>query len=369
MKSLQALLPILSLFFTAVPSMATAPVRTVAWNGHKGAATFTFDDGCKSQVTHVLPALASRGILATFNVSDNADFVTNQSKWIAAAQKGNEITNHTADHTDLSKLSDSASVANQVIDQAKLLRSLDPSMESVTLAYPFCNTNALVDRITNREAIIGRTCGGAAQFSWSSQPSNWMRMTSHMVSDDLSYADALVGLDNAKNNGSWFVTLNHGVGGDWLSVSPDQVAAMFDRAIANDLWIDTYQRVASYWRASFTMDTVQAVSTSSGWVMKWTNPHARMPKQVLMRIELDKSFFTEPVSVFQKGVEIPPEADGTYGVEFMILELEIRRKTTSIPAVEPPSSKTYKAISIGIQPKASTVWFDLSGRLVERGEE
>lgn len=365
MKSLPLFLSILSLLFIAIPTSATAPVRTLAWNGHQGAVTFTFDDACRSQVTHVLPEMDSRGILATFNVSNNADFIANQSQWIAAAQKGNEITNHTSDHVDLSKLSDSASVANQVIDQAKVLRNMDPSMESVTLAYPYCNTNAMVDRITNREAIIGRTCGGTALFSWPNQPSNWMRMTSHIVSDDLSYTNALKGLDDAKSNNSWFVTLNHGVGGDWLSVSTEKVADMFDRAITNDLWIDTYQRVASYWRASFTMDTVQAVSTSAGWTMKWTSPHARMPKQVLLRIELDKTFFAEPVRVFQKGKEISPEVDGTYNVEFMDLELEFR-KTSAIPEDEPPPANVYNAISKGILPLASPVLFDLSGRRVER---
>jgi len=363
MKHLRLFKPILSLLLTVIPSMATAPVRTLAWNGHQGAVTFTFDDACRSQVAHVLSAIDSRGIAATFNVSDNADFVDNQSQWIAAAQKGNEITNHTSDHVDLSKLSDSASIADQIIDQAKWLRSLDPSMESVTFAYPYCNTNAMVDRITNREAIIGRTCGGTALFSWSKQPTNWMRMTSHIVSDDLSYANALKGLDNAKNDHSWFVTLNHGVGGDWLSVSPEKVTDMFDRALANDLWIDTYQRVASYWRASFTMDTVQAVSTSSGWEMRWTSPHARMPKQVHLRIELDKAFFTVPVSVFQNGKEIPPEADGSYDVEFMDLALEVRR-TAAIPEIEPSPSSIHQSLPTGIGSMVSPAWFNLSGRRV-----
>lgn len=303
-------------------SATAAPVKTVPWNGKAGAVSFTFDDNCASQIANVLPSLKKRGINGTFFVTGG--FTGSQAIWKQAALDGNELGNHTVSHNDLSSM-DSATLVKEIVGQAQALRALDASVEAVTLAYPYCNTNALVDRITDRENLIARTCGGSAQFAWTSKPSNWMRMTSLIVSDDASAAAALTSIDDVAASGSWLVTLDHGVGGDWLAITAAQADAMFDRALARKTWIAPYQTVAAYWRAAQVMDTVTAKASATGWTLSWASPHPKMPRQVALRVQLDSAVFGAAPTVSQNGTPIARETDGSYVIDFMQKTLAVAK--------------------------------------------
>lgn len=311
----------LLLLLTGATLLSAGPLRTVPWNGKAGAVSFTFDDNCASQVANVLPSLKKRGLHATFFVTGG--FSSSVATWKQAALDGNELGNHTASHKDLSGM-DSATATEEISGHAAALRAIDPSVEALTLAYPYCATNDLVDRLTDRENLIARTCGGTAQFAWKSVPSNWMRMTSFIVSDDANAAAALTGIDAAARDSSWFVTLNHGVGGDWLAVTAAQVDSMFDRAKGRDLWIGTYQEVAAYWRAAKVLDTATTRTSGNGWSLRWNSPHPRMPRRVSVRIRLDSATFGTAPQVLQGGNAIPPNGDGTWTVDFMQLSLQIQ---------------------------------------------
>ncbi len=306
-----------------------SPLTTVPWNGHKGAITFTFDDACASQIRNVFPSLDSRKIHATFFVPGGYNFSSTLDSWKQAAQAGHEIANHTASHADLSGL-DSTKIEKELGDQDAAIKALDPSVESVTLAYPYCNTNALVNRIANRHNIIARTCGGNAQFSWTTKPSEWMSMTSFILQDDAATATALTEIDNAAKDGTWFVTLNHGVGGDGMPITPEQMNSLFDRAIAAGLWIGTYQDVAAYWRASKTIDTLTASTGATTWNLKWTSPHPKMPRSVKLRVRLEPSIFGTAPSVSQGATRIAPESDGSFIIDFMKLGMEIAKAGSGV---------------------------------------
>lgn len=324
--------PIARILQTSLLCAAAAmagPLTTVPWNGHKGAVTFTYDDACASQIANVFPSLESRKIHATFFVPGGYNFNSTLDSWKKAAQAGHEVANHTASHADLSGL-DSAKIEQEIRGQDSAIKALDPSVESVTLAYPFCNTNPLVNRITNRHNIIARTCGGNAQFEWATKPSEWMSMTSFILQDDATTATALTEIDNAAKGGTWFVTLNHGVGGDWMFISTAQMNSLFDRAIQNGAWVGTYQEIAAYWRASKTMDTLTATAGANSWNLKWTSPHAKMPKSVKLRVRLDASVFGATPTVSQGATRIAPEADGSFVVDFMKLGMEIAKSGSSL---------------------------------------
>lgn len=305
------------------------PVTTVPWNGHKGAVTFTFDDACASQIANVFPALESRKIHATFFVPGGNNFSSTLESWKMAAKAGHEVANHTASHADLSGL-DSTKIEQEIRGQDSAIKALDPSVESVTLAYPFCNTSPLVNRIANRHNIIARTCGGSAQFAWTTKPSQWMSMTSFILQDDATAATALTEIDNAAKNGTWFVTLNHGVGGDWLYISTAQMNSLFDRAIQAGTWVGTYQEIAAYWRASKTMDTLTAASGATNWNLKWNSPHPKMPRSVPLRVKLDPSVFGAAPIVSQGSRRIAPQSDGSFVIDFMGLEMAVAKAGTGI---------------------------------------
>ncbi|MCB9495989.1 MAG: polysaccharide deacetylase family protein [Fibrobacteria bacterium] len=303
------------------------PLTTVPWNGHKGAVTFTFDDACASQIANVFPSLEERKIHATFFVPGGYNFNSTLDSWREAARAGHEVANHTASHADLSAL-DSTKIEQEIRLQDSAIKALDPSVESVTLAYPFCNTNELVNRIANRHNIIARTCGGNAQFAWNTRPSQWMSMTSFILQDDATTNSALTEIDNAARDGSWFVTLNHGVGGDWMFISTEQMNSLFDRAIQAGVWVGTYQEIAAYWRASKTIDTLSAASGSTAWDLKWISPHPKMPRRVPLRIRLDPSVFGAAPVVSQGSKRIDPQSDGSFEIDFMALGMTITKAGT-----------------------------------------
>lgn len=328
MRPIRSTSPLLLLALCTGPQ--AAPVTTVPWNGHKGAVSFTFDDGCPTQLTNVLPALKARGLTATFFLVGNTAFTGSLAQWKAAALAGHELGNHTTLHDQLNSL-DSAKITAEIRDQAIALRAVDPAVEAVTLAYPYCGTNDLVNRIANRENIIARTCGGDGLFAWNTKPSEWMSMTSFILQDDASVPAALTQIDKAATDNSWLVTLNHGIGGDWNYIGTAQAISMFDRAVAAKVWVSTYQNVAAYWRASKTMDTVSARQTSTGWDLRWTSPHPRMPRSVKLRVKLDTAVFGSAAQVAQDGSPIPRESDGSYLIDFMKLALTVSRTSSFSP--------------------------------------
>lgn len=328
---------------------SSGPLQTVPWNGHKGAISFTFDDGVANQITNVLPALKSRGIHATFYLIGNWNN-NNPSPWIQAARDGNEIGNHTRSFDGLTQMN-SASITTAIVDQAKYSRNQDTSIECVTLAYPGCGRNDMVDAVANKESFIGRTCSfgdfGDAHFYWNKEPANWMSMCAAYIDGLSGFQNAGKRIDEAVSKNTWFSTLVHGVGD--ANIKTESVTAMFDQAIKDSLWIETYQRVAAYYRASFTMNTAQAVSTDSGWNVTWTSPHPKMPKSVPLRVTLDKSVFGNKVYVFQKGIEISPLADGSYPIEFMNLQLTVKKTTTGIVRPQTDIAGKIKLILKGKQ--------------------
>jgi peptidoglycan/xylan/chitin deacetylase (PgdA/CDA1 family) len=324
--------------------VASGPVKTVPWNGHKGAVSFTFDDGVANQITNVMPALKTRGIHGTFYLIGNWNN-NNPSPWIQASRDGNEIGNHTRSFDGLTQMN-SASITTAIVDEAKYSRNQDTSIECVTLAYPGCGRNDVVDAVATKENFIGRTCSfgdfGDAHFYWNKAPANWMSMCAAYIDGLSGFQNAGKRIDEAAGKNTWFSTLVHGVGD--ANIPTESVTAMFDKAIKDSLWIETYQRVASYWRASFTMDTVNAVPDGSGWKLIWKSPHPKMPKSVPLLVTLDKSFFGNTVFVYQNGKEISPLANGSYPVEFMNMQLTVTTKdNTSIskPRISFGTAKMY----------------------------
>jgi len=305
-----------------------APVKTVPWSGHKGAITFTFDDAYISQLKYVVPALDKRGIHATFFMIGSS-WGENRDAWIQIARNGHELGNHTLTHASLGGL-DSAGVEKEISGMADTLRAADPSIQAITLAYPYCATNELIDRIADRQNIVARTCGWDPRwnprYGWAQPPAKWMEANSFGITDTATVRQALTEIDRADSAGSWFVTLNHGImDNSYGPIGDTAVEAMFDRALAHDLWIGTYQEIAAYWRASQVMDTVTAKSTATGWSLDWTSPHPKMPRKVALRIRLDSTVFGTSVTVSQNGATIARETDGSYVIDFMLKTLSIAK--------------------------------------------
>jgi peptidoglycan/xylan/chitin deacetylase (PgdA/CDA1 family) len=333
--------------FVAVPAFslllvsqaASAPVTTVPWNGKTGAVSFTYDDARTSQIPYLIPQLDSLGIKATFFISIQTigDFNARRAAWIQAARNGQELTNHTYNHANVNG-SDGAAVTTMIKSMADTLRSIDTTIQSVTFAYPNCNltANATAKNGISAENFMARGCANPT-LNWGTQPSDWMNIQGEILGPT-SASSAVSRINTAKTNNRWYITILHDVtptSPDQYSMTPANNRTMLEAAVSAGVWIDTYERIGSYYRAHFTIDTAKAVVNGNGWKVEWVSPHARMPKRVLLRVKLDKTVFGDSAVVVQNGVEIPLQSDTAYVVDFMKLRLDVYPKGTV--AVSPAS--------------------------------
>ncbi len=312
-------------------SAYSGPVTTVPWNGHTGAVSFTYDDARSSQIPNLLPQLDALKIKATFFISatgTGGNFEARKTDWIQAAKNGHELANHTKSHVNVPADPDASSIISEM---AKYLRALDPTVESLTFAYPNCNVNGKTG--ISSENFISRSCG-QNNFAWASQPTDWMSVPG-LILTPTNVNTAITMLNTAKSGNSWVSTIVHDVkeDPDSYSLTPADNKKMIDAAVANNLWIDTYQNVAAYYRAHFVMDAATESLIDAGWGLTWTSPHPKMPKSVKLRVKLAAATFGSKFTVQQTGVTILPEADGSYVIDFMKLSLKVIQGTSGVKSL------------------------------------
>ena len=285
-------------FSLAAVSAFAGPITTVPWNGYKGAATFTFDDGLHSQTNNLTFLDNMPDVSVTFFVcTGTMDFATNSQPHLNYAKKGHEIGNHTVNHKDLTK---EGNPASEISNAASKLRSM--GLEATSLATPYCAQNANVKNAINQEHFISRGCGGSGLTGWDNEP-DWMQIDSHYWQGTSNVATFKGSLDQAAG-GKWHVQLNHGVSGNWDIISAADIKTLIEYAVQKELWVASFSTVGAYLRAHFTIDKATATNTSTGFTVKWTSPHAHMPKSVPLRVKIQGA---QGQTVSQKGTVVQPD--------------------------------------------------------------
>ena len=334
--------PLAALSLAAVSSFA-GPITTVPWNGHPGAASFTFDDGLISQTNNLTFLDNMPDVTVTFFVCTNTmGFGSNSQPHLNYAKKGHELGNHTATHK---KLTDNGvNLSSEIGGAASKLRSM--GQEATSLATPYCAQNQTVKNAINQEHFINRSCGGDGLTSWDKEP-DWMAVGSHYWDSKANVSAFKSSADQAASGSKWHVQLNHGVGADWDVISAADIKTLIEYAVSKKLWVASFSTVGAYLRAHFTIDKATATNTANGYTVKWTSPHAHMPKSVPLRVKIQDA---QGKTVSQKGKAVQPNSDGTYTIEFMALELEVSGesvevKSSSSVAAESSSSAVLSSSS------------------------
>ena len=334
--------PLAALSLAAVSTFA-GPITTVPWNGHPGAASFTFDDGLISQTNNLTFLDNMPDVTVTFFVCTNTmGFGSNSQPHLNYAKKGHELGNHTATHK---KLTDNGvNLSSEIGGAASKLRSM--GQEATSLATPYCAQNQTVKNAINQEHFINRSCGGDGLTSWDKEP-DWMAVGSHYWDSKANVSAFKSSADQAASGSKWHVQLNHGVGADWDVISAADIKTLIEYAVSKKLWVASFSTVGAYLRAHFTIDKATATNTANGFTVKWTSPHTHMPKSVPLRVKIQDA---QGKTVSQKGKAVQPNSDGTYTIEFMALELEVSGesvevKSSSSVAAESSSSAVLSSSS------------------------
>lgn len=329
-------------------SMAS-PIKTIPWNGHVGAVSFTFDDALENQVKYLKPVLDElTDVHVTFFLTDMGNGLKqNAAGFAALAKAGHEIGNHAKSHGHLSGITSNEELKEEIVKFAdtieQVLAENGANTNVVSFATPFCENNDLVKKVIDSRHFINRDCGWHGRNEWNEQP-DWLALKAKIwtrsgatVSEMLSSLDTAAFIGNFEGanpwdvqikGGTWLVVLNHGVTddqGDDYAIDPADIKKIFERAIENKLWIAPFGTIGAYYRAHFIIDQTIATPTEDGFTVDWDIPNAYMPKSVPLRVNIDTKSVGEKVVVEQNGQKILPESDGSYVIEYMAKSLKVRK--------------------------------------------
>ena len=336
-----------SLALGFIGSSMAAPIKTVPWNGHIGAVSFTFDDGLETQVLNLKPLLdAMPDVHVTFFLTAFQDRLNENSVFFAAvANSGNEIGSHSVTHWHLIQETD-PELEDDVIKFADTIEATlakhGVDIQVTSFATPFCENNDYVKKFINKRHFINRDCGFDGRNDWNTEP-DWMAMNAKIWSrSETALKEMLSALDTAAyigtyNNtnpllpqitdGSWLVVLLHDVSEKLFgsyAIHPDDIKTIFERAVKNKLWVAPLGTVGAYHRAHFIFDNAPMNKIDGGYRIKWSIPHKHMPKSVPLRVRIDTTRFKGKMTIEQDDKIILPESDGTYIIEFMSQSLILR---------------------------------------------
>ena len=329
-------------------SMA-APIKTIPWNGHVGAVSFTFDDALENQVQNLKPVLDELpDVHVTFFLTDMGNGLKqNAAGFAALAKAGHEIGNHAKNHGHLSGITNNEELNEEIVKFAdnieKVLADQGVSTNVISFATPFCENNDQVKGVIDTRHFINRDCGWHGRNEWNVEP-DWLALKAKIwTRSGASVPEMLTAMDTAAfignfagaepwevqiKGGTWLVVLNHGVTddkGDDYAIDPADIKKIFERAIEDKLWVAPFGTIGAYYRAHFIVDAATSTVTDDGFTVSWKIPHEHMPKSIPLRVNIDTKSVGENVVVEQNGQKITPESDGSYIIEFMSKSLTVRK--------------------------------------------
>ena len=213
---------------TATTTRTTTPTTTPP--GGTGMASITFDDGTIGQYTYARPLLVQRSLPATFFIISDALGWTgtnmNATQVRQLVADGDEIGNHTRDHTNLATLSASQVSAEFTDSQTVIANQI--GVTPTTCAYPYGSHNSTVDSVAGNFFRGCRETGGGLNTSGSLRP---YALTNYYVGQTTTAADIRNAAEQAKAQNAWVIFTYHGVdpsGTGSEDVTPTNLAAQLD---------------------------------------------------------------------------------------------------------------------------------------------
>lgn len=326
------------IFTMNVPNPATCPLKTIPWNNHRGAVSFTFDDGRESQLGNLAPMLdAMPEIKVTFFLSGiTAQQRIHQIEGFAELlRKGHEVGNHTFDHPYLTEVGEPAELRRQILDYAENLETLFKNVNCriSTFATPYCANSETVQECIGKRHFINRDCGWGGCYRWDEEPAWLSIMSKAWNRNETTVEDMNRLVDSALDpkDGGWAILLNHGVeeDSDEYNIDPKDMKEILEHARNGKIWVAPFGIVGAYYRAHFVMDATPVEMADGGYRMKWEMPHPHMPASIPLMVKIDDRWLaqafgsTENVVVVQGDDVIRADSNGFYTIEFTKRSLEI----------------------------------------------
>ena len=255
----------LVLFATAALAQDAIPKASVTrWPQDRAAAiSLTFDDGINTDLDFVGPILARHHLTGTFFVATAmGPWEKRKTEWKQLAQAGNELANHTVHHpcllpqiTPHSQDYTPEMMEAEIREAAEDIAKLSNSKRGMTFAYPCGNMSfgkpedevrnaVLFARYVSEHSFAARAVGGGAIDP---EELNVLAVSDLGPTADKDFVALLQMGKPVFEGGRWGVYCFHGVGGDWLSITPevlDELATYLERH--REIWSATFGDVVRY---------------------------------------------------------------------------------------------------------------------------
>lgn len=308
-----------------LPGLAQPPIpapRVLAWNGHKGAVSLTFDDGEPVHLDIAVPELNQRHLRGTFFLIANK--VTRGEEWKRVPAGGHEIGSHSLDHKHASELSPADEV--EQVQEARTRLEADLPTQALTFAYPFVEISPGLKAAVGRSHFLARGGGGAPYLKPETQP-DWLNIPSQATLTATPLAVYQNWVDTALKEDAWTVFMIHSIENPqpWYEPVPKATfLGLLDHLVRRQhegLWVAPFGEVGAYWQAQKTFEAAlvgtQGMGRSARWA--WTVPPV-FPRGVVLKVQLEGEGSWQ---VSQAGEILQPDAEGVYCVAFDLKEISI----------------------------------------------
>lgn len=239
-------------------------VSITRWPQDRSAAiSLTFDDGINTDLDFAGPILKKHHLNGTFFVTTAmGPWEKRKQEWKQLARDGNELANHTVHHpclrpqiTPHSQDYTPEMMEAEIAGAAREIDGLLDSHRGLTFAYPCGNMSfgqpqdevknaALYTRYVSEHSFGARGVGTGAV---SPEELNVLDISDLGPTAGKGFVDLLNLAAPAFQSHNWGVYCFHGVGGDWLSITPealDELGGYLERH--TEVWSATFGDVLRY---------------------------------------------------------------------------------------------------------------------------
>jgi len=315
-----------ALFALVMEGQNPTPKATITtWpQGRSAAISLTFDDSINTDLDFAGPILKKHHLNGTFFVTTGmGPWEKRKPEWKQLAQDGNELANHTVHHpcllpeiTPHSQDYTPEMMESEVAGAARQITELLNTHRGLTFAYPCGNMSfgrpqdevknaALYARYVSGHAFGARGVGMGAV---SSDELNVLDISDLGPTAGKGFIDLLKMAEPALGAHNWGVYCFHGVGGDWLSVTPDALDELTDYLVRHkEVWTATFGDVLRYIqeRKAASIDVKQANAGGFTIAMGW--PLDQQVYDVPLTLQMELPGVWSEVTVTGDGKKLVPE--------------------------------------------------------------
>jgi peptidoglycan/xylan/chitin deacetylase (PgdA/CDA1 family) len=223
-----------SLFYCGERNQDLPSLRITKFPKNKSAAlSITFDDGCQSVFTKIVPLLAKYNLKATFFIIASSAETNNEwEKWRELILKGHEVGNHTLTHKVYLGTSQNVDELTLEIDSSLTLLANRLGKTPFSFAHPFNSTNILADQIVFKSHYASKI-----------SPSGFCKLIS-LFDLDLFKTE----VKNAISKETWLVTSAHGIDDCYQPLTNDFVDKFlaFIAFQSDEVSVNTFENLSKY---------------------------------------------------------------------------------------------------------------------------